>query len=575
MAMLTEYSDIRISRLSVPPIIPAVQGDTGRQLVFTPTDYTIPADCTATYYIQKPSGNAVYNNATIEDGKVICDLTAQALAENGDNYGQIRIMKDEEVVTSFDFVLLVKPFRGVGAIESTTEMNIFDEAVQNAMEQIDSMLPDIVAPEFDTSTAYATGDYVLYGGKLYRFTSDHAAGAWNASEAEEAALGSGITALQTITNNLSENNYYEVAQDLNRNSQTKNGVTLTYSNGVYTVAGTASAITLFDLCKSATRFPQGIEPGKKYYAKFTSADVQNVRFRILIYRNNSLTDYEEILNTFFEEEFAIPTDATGMLARIWVAKNATVNESMSLKLVSLPESLNNGDNYYVGNDFVKRNLEIKEVGRLTYNQSFCIHDNKYYSTDGSHICVQDENFNVLNTYDVEVGHGNSFQLGSNNNAFISGWDDQKVYEIDLTDCSIVNTITLPTTGYTTCAVDDVNKLCYILQRDTLPSTPERYNFICYDYNNESIVYTHVTDVSFGALQGMDFYNNHIFMLYGLGHDPVPNGAKILNKNGEIVCSYFLDSFSSFEPEGICLNRDTGDLYFSISSRYVYRISLSR
>lgn len=209
MAMLIEYSDIRISRLSVPPIIPAVQGDTGRQLVFTPTDYTIPADCTATYYVQKPSGNAVYNNATIEDGKVICDLTAQALAENGDNYGQIRIMKDEEVVTSFDFVLLVKPFRGIGAIESTTEMNIFDEAVQNAMEQIDSMLPDIVAPEFDTSTAYSTGDYVLYGGKLYRFTSDHAAGAWNASEAEEAPLGESIeantnriTALQTTVSNL-------------------------------------------------------------------------------------------------------------------------------------------------------------------------------------------------------------------------------------------------------------------------------------------------------------------------------------------------------------------------------------
>lgn len=138
MALLTEYSDIRISRLSVPPIIPAVQGDTGRQLVFTPTDYTIPADCTATYYIQKPSGNAVYNNATIEDGKVICDLTAQALAENGDNYGQIRIMKDEEVVTSFDFVLLVKPFRGIDAIESTTEMNIFDKAVEQAEEAIEA-----------------------------------------------------------------------------------------------------------------------------------------------------------------------------------------------------------------------------------------------------------------------------------------------------------------------------------------------------------------------------------------------------------------------------------------------------
>lgn len=34
------------------------------------------------------------------------------------------------------------------------------------------------APEFDTDTAYTAGSYVTYGGTLYRFTADHAAGSW-------------------------------------------------------------------------------------------------------------------------------------------------------------------------------------------------------------------------------------------------------------------------------------------------------------------------------------------------------------------------------------------------------------
>ena len=62
--MLTVRSTINIASQTVPPIIPVVQGDTGRAILFTLADFTIPAGATATYYVQKPSGEAVYNNAT-------------------------------------------------------------------------------------------------------------------------------------------------------------------------------------------------------------------------------------------------------------------------------------------------------------------------------------------------------------------------------------------------------------------------------------------------------------------------------------------------------------------------------
>ena len=134
--MLTTAAKLSYERQTVPPIISAVQGDTGRNILFTITDYTIPEGASATFYIQKPSGMAVYNEATITGNTVLCELTAQCLAEAGENSGQVRIFLDDEVITSFEFILLVKPFRGAEAIESSTEMNIFDQAVEGAKEAI-------------------------------------------------------------------------------------------------------------------------------------------------------------------------------------------------------------------------------------------------------------------------------------------------------------------------------------------------------------------------------------------------------------------------------------------------------
>lgn len=222
--MLTVKSTINISGQSVPNIIPVVQGDTGRTIVFSLADFTIPTGSTARYYVQKPSGNAVYNNATIEDNTVIVDLTAQAIAETGDNYGQVRIEKDGEVVTSFDFILLVKAFRGIGAIESKTEMNIFDKAVEQASEEIDEVKTDALdaitdakdsalqeidqstgnfADEFNTSSTYAAGDYVMHSGKLYRFTTAHA-GAWTGADVEAVTVGEELAGLNAGTTQLKE-----------------------------------------------------------------------------------------------------------------------------------------------------------------------------------------------------------------------------------------------------------------------------------------------------------------------------------------------------------------------------------
>lgn len=190
--MLTVKSIINIASQAAPPIITAVQGDTGRSIEFTVADFTIPEGTTATYYIQKPSGNSIYNMATISGNVVTVDLTAQSLAESGDNFGQIRIMKNGEIVTSFDFILLVKAFRGIDATESTTEMNVFDQAVNAALEEIDGSLENIVAEEFDPANSYLAGEYVLKDGAFYKFTTNHT-GVWSTSDVEETTIGEELT----------------------------------------------------------------------------------------------------------------------------------------------------------------------------------------------------------------------------------------------------------------------------------------------------------------------------------------------------------------------------------------------
>lgn len=142
--MITTHVTINLTSQVSPQLIQAVQGDTGRSICFKIADFTIPAGAAATYYIQKPSGEAIYNSATISGNEITCELTAQSLAEIGENPMQVRISADGEIVTSFDAILLVRPFRGIDAIESSTEINIFDQAVEQAAEDFQEQAEHIV-----------------------------------------------------------------------------------------------------------------------------------------------------------------------------------------------------------------------------------------------------------------------------------------------------------------------------------------------------------------------------------------------------------------------------------------------
>lgn len=58
------------------------------------------------------------------------------------------------------------------------------------------------APTFDATKAYSAGDYVLYNSVLYRFTADHAAGAWSGTDATAVKIGGEITDIKSAINGI-------------------------------------------------------------------------------------------------------------------------------------------------------------------------------------------------------------------------------------------------------------------------------------------------------------------------------------------------------------------------------------
>jgi len=252
-----------------------------------------------------------------------------------------------------------------------------------------------------------------------------------------------------------------------------------------------------------------------------------------------------------------------------ITDDGNVLESVSKQEINKIIPLSSAD-YVIGSDLLKKNISVTFAGLLWYGQSFCIYDGKYYSTDGSHIAVQDENFTKLSTADLALGHGNSFQRGESNLAYVSGWDDDKLYIVDLDDLVISDTVTLPVSGYTTCAVNEENSIAYIFHRTSVPSTVDKYNFVVYDFANDEVLSTRVLDVEFGAMQACMYYEGRIIVLSGSPGSNIPNAYRIYDTQGNILANYVISSVT-IEPEGVAMDAEN-NLYFSYSDSKVYKIS---
>lgn len=91
--------------------------------------------------------------------------------------------------------------------DSVVDPGTIIPSVQNLISAIETAVASIpadysslwtsLAPAFSTSVNYTAGQYVTYNGALYRFTTDHSAGAWNSAHVTATNLGSEINSLKS------------------------------------------------------------------------------------------------------------------------------------------------------------------------------------------------------------------------------------------------------------------------------------------------------------------------------------------------------------------------------------------
>ena len=143
-----------------------------------------------------PDGSTVpIDNGSISGNTVSITLTAACFAIQGQIGVGIQLVTGSVKTTVLKAIYNAERFETDDVIDpdSRITLSVSDliDDIAAAVATIPADYSDLlaaIAPTFSTSTAYTAGQVVWYGGDLYYFTQDHAAGAWNADHAAAAIL---------------------------------------------------------------------------------------------------------------------------------------------------------------------------------------------------------------------------------------------------------------------------------------------------------------------------------------------------------------------------------------------------
>lgn len=125
--------DIYVKADGVKIPIDYIQGTNAIPLIFHFRDFEIPDGAAAQVFVQKPSGLAVYNGATISGDDVTVDVTTQMFAEVGFNKLQIQVMSgDDNLVTFVQPVNVRQNYTDGESEESKNESSFFEELQEAA-----------------------------------------------------------------------------------------------------------------------------------------------------------------------------------------------------------------------------------------------------------------------------------------------------------------------------------------------------------------------------------------------------------------------------------------------------------
>lgn len=144
---------------------------------------------------------------TISGNTVSVTLGADGLIPGQVGIG-IQVISGDVKTTVFKAVYSVELFETDTVVDPSSRITIsvgeLVSDIEAAVASIPADYSDLlaaIAPTFSTSTAYASGSYVWYSGHLYRFTANHAAGAWVGTDAVQVALADDVSDLKSAIDN--------------------------------------------------------------------------------------------------------------------------------------------------------------------------------------------------------------------------------------------------------------------------------------------------------------------------------------------------------------------------------------
>lgn len=131
-------------------------------------------------------------------------------------------------------------------------------------------------------------------------------------------------AIGKLNNGLIAYNAFNLCAEMSKTPSEDEGITYTWnSDGSCTIHGTATAVTFYDMFRNSSALPNGISAGDSIRIKYNST---NVMLRIYDY---STSTPSQILSTNEDSIVTIPDTCTGLIIRLWIARNSIVNETVN------------------------------------------------------------------------------------------------------------------------------------------------------------------------------------------------------------------------------------------------------
>lgn len=141
------------------------------------------------------NGVTVPLTGTLDGNKASIVLTSGCFILPGLVGVSIRIDSGNTKTTVLSAVFTCVQSETDSTIDPGTIIPSVQDLIDDINDAVGSIPPDYsallatIAPNFSASTAYSAGQYIWNSGTLYRFTVDHAAGAWTGTDAAAAVIG--------------------------------------------------------------------------------------------------------------------------------------------------------------------------------------------------------------------------------------------------------------------------------------------------------------------------------------------------------------------------------------------------